>query len=171
MPGFSSYTARKILDHVTGKTAMGALPTAYIALFTVAGIDDGTGFTEVAGSSYARVTTSGATWNAATGTGPSYSTNAAGITFPAPSGSWGTVLAFGLYDDPTAGNLMDWDYLGPGLWLPVTLSSASPGVWTVPAHGYAASDSVVYTTEYGGTAPGLVGGSGALSGTLTVQAA
>ena len=31
MTGFSDYTAKKVLDHIVGKPAMGALPTGYIA--------------------------------------------------------------------------------------------------------------------------------------------
>lgn len=153
MTGFSNYTAQGILNQVCGKSAIFSLPTAYVALFTAVGTDAGGGFTEVSGGSYARVATSGATWNSASGTSPSTISNSATISFPTSTGSWGTVIAWGLYDASSGGNLLAWDYLGNFSWLPVTVSAASPAVLTAPAHGYSVADTVVYTTEYGGAAP------------------
>lgn len=91
-----------------------------------------------------------------TGTAPSQITNGSAITFAQATGAgWGTVIAFGLIDSGTygAGNLLAWDYLGNFQWLPAEISAASPGVFTVKAHGYSAADSIVFSTEYGGTAP------------------
>lgn len=153
MTGFSDYSAQNGLNYIVGKTAVPALPTVSVALFTAVGIDAGTGFTEVTGGSYARVTTSGATWNAASGSAPSSITNASAITFPTATANWGTVIAFGLYDAASSGNLLAWDYLGNFSWLPTTVSSASPGILTVKAHGYSAADPIIFGTEYGGTAP------------------
>ncbi len=154
MSGFSDYWAKKVLDHTTGKTDVGSLPTAYVALFTVAGIDAGTGFTEVSGNAYARVATAGSDWGAATASAPSTATNANAITFPAASGgNWGTVVAFGLYDAMTMGNLIAWDYLGNYAWMPVFVTSASPGVIDAKAHGFSVANTIVFSTEYGGTAP------------------
>jgi hypothetical protein len=84
---------------------------------------------------------------------PSTLTNNSAITFPAATASWGTSIAFGLYDASSAGNLLLWDYLGAFSWLPATVSSASPGILTVKAHGYSAADPIIFSTEYGGTAP------------------
>lgn len=151
MTGFSDYTAQNGLNYIVGKTAVPTLPTVSVALFTVVGTDVGTGFTEVTGGSYARVATVGATWNAASGTSPSSITNAAALTFPTATANWGTVIAFGLYD--ASANLLAWDYLGNFSWLPATVSLASPGILTVKAHGYSAADPVIFSTEYGGTAP------------------
>lgn len=92
-------------------------------------------------------------FGAATGTGPSQITNGSVITFPQATANWGTVIAFGLYDAVTSGNLLAWDYMGNYSWLPATVSSASPGVITAKAHGYSAADSVIFSTEYGGAAP------------------
>lgn len=95
-------------------------------------------------------------FSAASGSAPSQITNAAVITFPQATGAgWGTVIAFGIIDSGTygAGNLLYWDYLGNYQWLPAETSAASPASFTVKAHGYSAADSIVYTTEYGGTAP------------------
>src|SRR4051812_36619830 len=106
MTGFSDYAAKKTLDHWTGKTDVGSVPTSYVALFTAAGIDAGTGFTEVSTGSYARVATAGSDWSAATASAPSTATNANAITFPTATGSWGTIIAFGLYDAASVGNLI-----------------------------------------------------------------
>src|ERR1051326_4905328 len=122
MSGLSDYSAQNFLNYIVGKTAVPTLPTAFIALFTAVGTDANTGFTEVSGGSYARQSTSGATWNAASGSAPSTDSNAAAITFPTATANWGTVIAFGLFDALTVGNLLAWDYLGNFSWLPATVS-------------------------------------------------
>ena len=92
-------------------------------------------------------------FSSSSGSAPSQITNNAVITFPQSTASWGTVIAFGVYDASSSGNLLYWDYLGNYQWLPTEISSASPGILTVKAHGYSAADNVVFSTEYGGTAP------------------
>lgn len=106
MGSFSDYLENKVLDHVTGKTSY-TKPTSYVALYTAAPSDAGGG-TEVSGGSYARVATAGADWNAASSGSVS---NAAALTFPTASGSWGTVTHFGLFDASTTGNLLAWGSL------------------------------------------------------------
>lgn len=98
-------------------------------------------------------------------TSPANVTNGATISFPAATSSWGTVVAFGIYDASTSGNLITFDYLGNYQWLPFTCTLASPGVLTSPANGYANGDPVVVTQKYGGTLP-TTGGS--FGGVLTV---
>lgn len=102
----TDYLENKVIDHVTGKTAY-TKPTAYVALFTAAPSDAGGG-TEVSGSNYSRVTTAGADWNAAASGSTS---NANALTFPTPSGSWGTVTHFALFDAATTGNMLIWGSL------------------------------------------------------------
>lgn len=153
MAGFTDYVAQGVLNHITGKTALFALPTAYVGLFTAVGSDAGSGFTEVSGGSYVRKQTAGADWNAASGTGPSTTTNANGLSFVTATADWGTVIAFGLFDAPTGGNLMDWDYLGPYAYIPVEISLASPAVLTANNHGYSAADKIIFSTEIAGVAP------------------
>lgn len=169
MSGFFDYSGRKVLELIVGKTAF-TLPTAYIALFSAVGIDAGTGFTELTGGTapgYTRATTSGATWNAASGSAPCTISNAANIVFPTNSGggNWPAVIAWGLYDALTTGNPLFWDYLGNFPWIPFTCTSASPGVLNAPGHGYTNADSAVVNSEYGGSLP-TTGGSWA--GLLTV---
>lgn len=106
MGSFTDYTENKVLDHVVGKTSF-TMPSVWIALFTAAPSDAGGG-TEVSGGSYARKSTAGADWTAASSGATS---NANVITFVTPSGSWGTVTHFALMDASTAGNMLAWSAL------------------------------------------------------------
>lgn len=99
----TDYCENKVLDHINGKSSF-TMPTAYVALFTAAPSDAGGG-TEVSGGSYARVATSGATWSAASG---GSAANAAAISFPTASASWGTVTHYALFDASSSGNMLRW---------------------------------------------------------------
>jgi hypothetical protein len=88
------------------------------------------------------------------GTGPSTNTNGSIVTFAQATASWGTVIAWGLYDALTSGNLLGWDFLGNFAWLPFEIPTAS-NLATVKANGYVSNDPVVFTAEYGGTLPTL----------------
>lgn len=101
MATFTDYLENELLDHVTGKGSY-TMPTVYVALFTANPTDAGGG-TEAAYGSYARVTTSGATWAVASGGATS---NAAAITFPACTSGSSTVTGFGGYDNSSGGNLL-----------------------------------------------------------------
>jgi hypothetical protein len=136
MTGFTDRVSQGILNHIVGKSALFGLPTAYVALFTGVGSDAGSGFTEVSGGAYARVATAASDWNSAAGSAPSSINNANTITFPTATASWGNIIAFGLYDAASAGNLQAWDYFGNYLWLPATVSAASAAVITAKAHGF-----------------------------------
>lgn len=103
-----------VLDHVLGKSAYTMPTNWYAGLMTVAPNDTGTGFTEVTGGSYARVTVAAAGWNAATAGEPTVGDNVGAITFPAATADWGTVVAVGLWDASTAGNMRIWATVSPG---------------------------------------------------------
>lgn len=90
----------------------------------------------------------------ASGSSPSSITNGAAVAFPAATASWGTVIAFGLYDASTSGNLQLWDFLGNFSWLPFEIPTAS-NLATVKGNGYSSNDPIVFTAEYGGTLPTL----------------
>jgi hypothetical protein len=90
----SDYTENKILDHLTGKTSF-TKPTTYVGLSTADPTDDASGLAEPSGNGYARVETSGSDWDAAAS---GATANAAEITFPEATGSWGTVTHFALFD-------------------------------------------------------------------------
>lgn len=130
MAAMSDFLENKIVDWlfraqaigITGATAAaGTGPaTLYIGLFTVSPADTGGG-TEVTGGSYARVavTSSLTNWSgtlnsaqtiASSGTsGTTY--NLGPATFPAPSANWGSIVAFGIYDALSGGNLLIWGAL------------------------------------------------------------
>lgn len=115
MSAMSDYLENKLVDLLFRAQALSAPSTLYIGLLTAAPSDSGGG-TEVSGNSYARVavTSSLANWagtqsagstTASSGTGGQTSNNAS-ITFPTPSGNWGTVSHFGIYDASSSGNLL-----------------------------------------------------------------
>lgn len=120
MAAMSDYLENKLIDHIFKATAYTAPAGLYFGLLTGAPSDTGGG-TEVSGGSYARVNlapSATANWRATQGgnTGPSSGTtgttsNGAAITFPAPTGNWGSITHFGIYDASTSGNLLFWGAL------------------------------------------------------------
>lgn len=111
MAGKSDFLENEILDHVIGNAAYTAPATTHIGLYTVVPTDAGGG-TEVSGGAYARVafTNNATNWPAASGGAKS---NGVAITFPAPTANWGVVVAFGIFDAATAGNLLYWGLVTP----------------------------------------------------------
>lgn len=94
-------------------------------------------------------------FSAGAGSQPSTITNSAAIAFLQATGAgFGTVIAFGLFDAVTSGNLLLWDFLGNFSWLPFENPTGS-NLLTVKANGYASNDPIVFTAEYGGTLPTL----------------
>lgn len=99
MSSASNYLEDSLLDHVLRNTAYTQPSALYVGLFTTDPTDADTG-TEVSGGSYARTAvTMGA---ASAGT----SSNSADVTFPAATGTWGTISHIGIYDAASAGNLL-----------------------------------------------------------------
>jgi hypothetical protein len=100
----STFLANKLLDHLLSQSTYTAPATTYISLYTAAPGDAGGG-TEVSGGAYARVayTNSVANWPAASGSSKS---NANIIDFGTATANWGTVVAAGVHDAVTAGNLL-----------------------------------------------------------------
>lgn len=108
MANLTYYLADKLIDHMTGKTAYTS-PTVYVGLSTTTPTLASTsnwGVTEPSTGSYARVATTGATWNAAA---TNAATNAAAITFPTATGNWSSSANMTyalLWDASTGGNLL-----------------------------------------------------------------
>jgi hypothetical protein len=104
MAGFSDYYENKVIDHMLRNQAFTPPATVYVGLYTVAPTDAGGG-TEVSGGSYARqaVTLAAASAGA--------TQNSADITFPTATADWGTIVAAGLFDAASAGNLLAWNNL------------------------------------------------------------
>lgn len=99
MAEFTDYLEAKLLDHVLTNTSFSSPTTVYAGLFTVAPTDSTAG-TEVSGGSYAR---QAASFSAAVG---GATTTDADITFPQATADWGTVVAVGIHDALTSGNLL-----------------------------------------------------------------
>lgn len=103
----TNYLENKLLDHIL-RVATFTMPSGiYLALFTVAPTDAGGG-TEVSGGGYARKSVS---FNAASS---GISTNSTALEFT-NTGWAGTVVACGLYDNVTAGNLLAYTAISPTL--------------------------------------------------------
>jgi hypothetical protein len=101
MAGFSDYLEDKVLDHVFGGTAYTAPTTLYVALYTVAPTDTGGG-TEVSGGAYARQTAA----FTVSGTNPTTASNSAAVEYPTATANYGTVVAVGIFDALSGGNLL-----------------------------------------------------------------
>lgn len=115
MANMSNYLENTLVDFVL----RGQVPTfpanLYMALYTAVPNDAGGG-TEVSGGSYARVaiprdlvswsgTQAAGTTVASNGTGGLTSNNIA-VNFPSPTANWGTIVAVGIHDAITGGNLL-----------------------------------------------------------------
>lgn len=97
----TDYLENAYLGHITG-TPFTAPTNLYLALFTVAPTDATAG-TEVSGGNYARVKV---TWGTPSGGSVA---NTASLRFPASgtaTSNYGTIVALGLLDASTAGNLL-----------------------------------------------------------------
>lgn len=99
MAEFTDYLENKLLDHVLRNTSYTSPTTAYVGLFTVAPTDTLSG-TEVSGGSYARQVLSVTTASAG------IVTSSADINFPQATASWGTIVAIGIHDALSSGNLL-----------------------------------------------------------------
>ena len=106
MAAFSDYLENKVLGHVFGGTSYTAPTTLYVALYTVAPSDTGGG-TEVSGGAYARQT---ATFTVS-GTNPTTASNTAAIEYPTATANYGTVVAVGVLDASSSGNLLAYSTL------------------------------------------------------------
>lgn len=104
MPGyFTDYLNNKVLDLALGGVALPAVATLYVGLSTLAANKAGTVAEPAAG--YARVASTNNLTNfpaAASGA----KSNATAVTFPTPTGAWGTILSVFIADAATAGNIL-----------------------------------------------------------------
>ena len=104
MAGFSDYLEGKLLAHTFSNTAYTSPSTVYLALYTTAPTDAGGG-TELSGSGYARQSC------AFTTTG-NQASNTSAVEWPTATGSWGTVVAVGVFDSSSGStNLLAWNNL------------------------------------------------------------
>ena len=101
MAGLTNFGEDLVLDWLF-TTGAATRPTSwYVSLYTVAPTES-TGGTEVSGGSYARVSTS----FTVSGTDPTTASNTAAVEFAEATGTWGTVVAAGIMDALSGGNLI-----------------------------------------------------------------
>lgn len=115
MAAMSNYLENKLTDQIFRGQAYSFPSTLHFALFTVAPTDAGGG-TEVTGGSYARAAinatlanfsgTQGAGTTTASSGSTGITSNNVAITFPAPTANWGTVVALGIFDASSGGNML-----------------------------------------------------------------
>lgn len=98
MAGFSDYLENKVVCHVFGGSAYTAPSTLYVALYTSAPSDTGGG-TEVSGGAYARQTAAFTVTN-------DTASNTSAIEYPTATADYGTVVAVGIFDASSSGNLL-----------------------------------------------------------------
>jgi threonine dehydrogenase-like Zn-dependent dehydrogenase len=99
---FSDYLEDKLLKHAFTNTTYTPAANMYVGLYTAAPTDAGGG-TQVSGGSYARVSVAFTVSGTST-----LCTNSAAVEFTAATASWGTIVAVGVFDASTAGNLLAW---------------------------------------------------------------
>ena len=115
MASMTNYLENKLIDRIFRGQTYTFPTTLHFALFTVAPTDAGGG-TEVSGGSYARAAVAASLTNfagtqaagsttASSGTSGTTSNNVS-VAFPAPTAAWGTVVAVGIFDSATGGNLL-----------------------------------------------------------------
>jgi len=107
--GFSQYLEDACLNFFRGTTFPAVPANLYLALFTTApvnGVDSSA--VEVSGGSYARKAVVPNTTNfaAPSGAAPATSASGANFVFVTPTGSWGTVVGWAMYDASSAGNML-----------------------------------------------------------------
>jgi len=98
---FGNTIENEVLDSMIGSTQLLAVNTLWVGLSTADPLDDATGLAEPSGNAYARVAMvqSSNVWS------PSASgvkRNAAAVTFPTATGSWGSVTHFALWRATTS---------------------------------------------------------------------
>jgi hypothetical protein len=111
MAAMTDYLENKLVDHIFRDTAFTMPAALYMSLHS--SNPGETGANEISGNSYARAqldpsvsnwkSTNGTTSGASSGTG-GQTANAVAITFPTPTGSWGTVTHFAIWDAGSSGN-------------------------------------------------------------------
>ncbi len=114
--GLSSYLKDALVNHVFRSSTFVKPTQLWIALYSIPPNADGGG-TEVVGNSYARAQLNPGeiNWTAPT-SGNGQSSNGVDVPFPTPiGGGWGMLTAWGLFDAPSAGNLLAFSTFSAGI--------------------------------------------------------
>ncbi len=116
MSQFSDYIEPLVLDAIFNAVALTGPNSMYVSLYTVTPTDAGGG-TEVSAGGYARLKVqkqsgSAPKWTSAVVDAPGFKvSNENTLTFGPNTAAWGAVLAFGVWDHLTTGNLLMWGAL------------------------------------------------------------
>lgn len=107
----SNYLENKVLDGVLGGTNYSQAATVYLALSTADPTESGGSIAEPSGNNYSRlaVTNNSTNWPAASSGAKS---NGVDLTMATPSGTWGTVTNFAIFDASSGGNMLYYGALG-----------------------------------------------------------
>jgi hypothetical protein len=102
----SDYQEKRTLDNLFGAVTAVPAATYYLSLHTAS--PGQAGASEIASANaYARVAVTNNSTNFPNSTGsPATKSNGVPITFPVPTGSWGTASYFGIWDASTGGNFV-----------------------------------------------------------------
>lgn len=122
MSAASDYLEGQIRAHMFRTASFTKPAVLAIALFTAIPGETGGG-TEVTGGAYARVQRDplDANWTAASLT-DGLTDNAAALTYPTPTASWGVVTSFAIFDATTGGNMLVFGALAS----PRTINNGDP---------------------------------------------
>lgn len=105
----SDYLEGQLIDHLFRTNTWSKPSTLYFSLHTGDPGEDGATANEVSGNGYARVavTPGDANFTAQADASPGRKTqNNVAITFPSPTGAWGTITYVGVWSAASAGNLL-----------------------------------------------------------------
>lgn len=148
MPGLSTFTAGKIIDHLWRNQAYTVPTTVYGSLHTA---DPGlTGASEVTGGTYVRQAV------ALTAASSSHTDNSALLSWTLmPAVAAPGVLFGGLWDASTVGNFLIGGPIAPAsqVTMAFTTTAASDLCTTQATHGLAAGDTVEFETALGTALP------------------
>lgn len=106
----SNYLENEILDHILGGGDYTRPATVYIGLSTADPGEAGATLAEPSGNNYSRVSVTNNSTNFPAASG-GVKSNGTDITFPTPSGSWGTVTHVVVFDASSGGNMLFWGAL------------------------------------------------------------
>jgi hypothetical protein len=101
----SQYLDNVMLNAVLNDVSYESPPAVYVAIYTTSPTPTSAGV-EVSGGSYAR---QAVTWTSAS---EGVVSNVADILFPTASATWGTIVAWGIVDNVSGGNLLYYGALG-----------------------------------------------------------
>jgi hypothetical protein len=124
MASATTYLKTQLHNHMFRSGSFAKPANLYLALFTTKPASDGAGGVEVSAAPYARVDCGplDAYWSEPDADG--LASNLVEFTFARPTADWGTVVAWGVFDASTGGNLLLVEDLAETVT--VTANSLSP---------------------------------------------